>query len=220
MGIKERLINATEAIWEQYHSHPFVMGIADGTLPIEKFKYYIIQDYLYLLDYTKVFAVGIAKAKSPEMIKVFAHYIKQITEGEMDIHRGYMPQLGITEKDIAETPAALDNISYTSYMLRIAYEECEAEILAAILACAYSYEVISNKIVERFPQSVKHPVYGEWIKGYSSVEYSKENVELFYYLDKYIEHYTEPQLQHLVDIFINCSRYEAAFWDFSWNMSK
>ena len=105
-------------------------------------------------------------------------------------------------------------------MLRIAYEECEAEILAAILACAYSYEVIAQKIVERFPQSVEHPFYGEWIKGYSSKEYSKENVELFYYLDKLIENYTESQQQHLIDIFVNCSRYEAAFWDFSWNMSK
>ena len=63
MTVTERLLKDTESIWAEYHQHPFVQGIADGTLDKEKFKYYMIQDYLYLLDYTKVFAIGVAKAK-------------------------------------------------------------------------------------------------------------------------------------------------------------
>ena len=61
MTAAERLLDASKDIWAKYHEHPFVKGIADGSLDKEKFKYYMIQDYLYLIDYTKVFAVGAAK---------------------------------------------------------------------------------------------------------------------------------------------------------------
>ena len=73
MTVTERLLKDTESIWAEYHQHPFVQGIADGTLDKEKFKYYMIQDYLYLLDYTKVFAIGVAKAKDMEFMKRFAN---------------------------------------------------------------------------------------------------------------------------------------------------
>ena len=52
MTMTERLLEATKEIWDGYNETPFVKGIADGSLDHEKFKYYMIQDYLYLLDYT------------------------------------------------------------------------------------------------------------------------------------------------------------------------
>ena len=64
MTMTERLLEATKEIWDGYNETPFVKGIADGSLDHEKFKYYMIQDYLYLLDYTKVFSIGTAKAKT------------------------------------------------------------------------------------------------------------------------------------------------------------
>ena len=143
-----------------------------------------------------------------------------LTDGEMDIHRGYMGRFGITEAELADTPRALDNLSYTSYMLRVAYEEGESEVLAAILSCAYSYEVIARNIVKNNPNSVNHEFYGDWIKGYASDEYSKENVVLFEMLENLTAHYTDEQKQHIVDIYVACSRYELAFWNLSWNMSK
>ena len=148
MKTTDRLLSASRPIWEQYHQHPFVTGIGDGTLDREKFRYYIIQDYLYLADYAKTFAVGVAKAKSLAAANLFAKYIP-VMNGELDVHRGYLAKLGITQEEIRSTPLALDNLSYTSYMLRVAYEEGEAEILAAILSCAYSYEVIAKNMVKK-----------------------------------------------------------------------
>ena len=219
MNTVERLLAATEEIWKAYNEHPFVLGIQNGTLDKEKFRYYIIQDYLYLEDYAKTFAVGVAKAKSLEMANLFAKYIS-VMNGELDVHNGYLARLGVTQEEIDSTPRSLDNLSYTSYMLRVAYEEGEAEILAAILSCAYSYEMIARNIVKNNPDSVNHEFYGDWIKGYASDEYSKENVVLFEMLEKLTEHYTDEQKQHIVDIYVACSRYELAFWNLSWNMSK
>ncbi len=220
MTTTERLLAATEEIWQSYNEHPFVKGIEDGTLDKEKFRYYIIQDFLYLEDYARSFAVGIAKARSVETTRIFSSYIAMLTGSEMTIHHGYMGKFGVTQEELDNTPRALDNLSYTSYMLRVAYEEGEAEILAAILSCACSYEQIAKNMVKRNPDCVNHPFYGEWITGYASAEYAAENIVLIDALNKLTEHYTEQQLNHLTDIFIACSRYEYLFWDFSWRMSS
>ncbi len=220
MTTVQRLLAATGEIWAKYNQHPFVLGIQDGTLDREKFRYYIIQDYLYLQDYAKAFALGIAKANSQETTSLFSGYISLLTGSEMDIHRGYMGKFNLTQEEIDATPRALDNLSYTSYMLRVAYEEGESEILTAILSCAYSYEIIAKKIVENNPASTEHPFYGEWVSGYVSQDYAAGNVILLDTLDRLTAHYTEAQLKHLEDIFIACSRYELAFWEMSWNMRK
>lgn len=215
MSTVKRLLSAASDIWESYNRHPFVKGIEDGTLDKEKFRFYIIQDYLYLEDYAKTFAVGVAKAKSLRTANLFAKYIS-VMNGELDVHKGYMALLGVTQEEIDSARRSLDNLSYTSYMLRVAYEEGEAEILAAILSCAYSYEIIAENIVKNNPASVNDEFYGDWIKGYTSEEYAAENTILLEEMDRVSENYTEKQIQHLIDIFIACSRYELAFWEMSW----
>ncbi len=217
MNSTKQLLSATKDIWAAYNEHPFVLGIQDGTLDQNKFRYYIIQDYLYLEEYAKVFALGIAKAKSPETMKLFCKYVTLLEEGEMDIHRGYMGRFAVSREELTATPRSLDNLSYTSYMLRVAYEEGETEILAAILSCAYSYEVIAKKILERNPSAMEHPFYGDWIQGYAAPQYSEANTLLLDTLNRLTERYDEEQLRHLTDIFIVCSRYELAFWEMAWN---
>ena len=219
MNTTERLLAAAGEIWKSYNEHPFVLGIRDGNLNREKFRHYIIQDYLYLTDYAKTFAIGVAKAKSLKIANLFAKYIS-VMNGELDIHNGYLARLAVTQEEIDSTARSLDNLSYTSFMLRVAYEEGEAEILAAILACAYSYEVIAKNMVKNNPESVNDEFYGDWVRGYISDSYSEENVILLNELNCLTESYTEKQLQHLEDIFVACSRYELAFWEMSWNMSK
>lgn len=219
MNTTDKLLIAVKEIWDSYNSHPFVLGIQDGTLDREKFRYYIIQDFLYLEEYAKTFAIGVAKAKSTDTANLFAKYIA-VMNGELDIHKGYMGKFEVTQDEINSTKRSLDNLSYTSYMLRVAYEEGEAEILAAILACAYSYEVIAKNIIECNPNSVNNSFYGDWLKGYSSDEYSADNVVLFDTLNRLTENYTDKQIEHLTDIFVACSRYELAFWEMCWKLSQ
>ncbi len=220
MTTTERLLAATEDIWAEYYTHPFVRGIADGTLDREKFRYYMIQDYLYLIDYAKVFAVGVSKAKDGETMKLFAGYVHQILDGEMDIHRSYMARLGITLEEAEQTPVALDNLSYTSYMLRVAFEEGAGEVAAAILSCALSYEYIAKEILRTNPDAEQHPFYGEWVQGYAAPEYAEANRILVELTNRLTAEYNTRQLQHLIEIFVNCSRYELAFWDMAWQVKK
>ncbi len=217
MTTAEHLLAATKEIWDGYYTHPFVRGIENGTLDREKFRFYIIQDYLYLEEYARCFALGLAKAKSAETIDLFSGYLTLLTGSEMNIHHGYMGKFQVSQEEVDSTPRTLDNLSYTSYMLRVAYDEGEAEILTAILSCAYSYELIAKRMVASLPDCVQDEFYGEWITGYVSEEYAQGNQILIDALNRLTEHYTQKQLRHLVDIFVACSKYEALFWDFSWN---
>ena len=216
MSTVERLLKATEDIWAGYHHKPFVRGLGDGTLDVKKFHRYIIQDYWYLMDYTKVFAVGVAKSNSVEVMKLFAKYIQAILDGEVNVHNGYMADFGITQEELDRTPIAQDNRSYTAYMLSVAYKGGEAEVLTAIFSCAYSYEVIARRIVEERPEAPDHPLYGRWVRGYITDRYTGNNVILKDMLERLTADYTEPQLKYLEEIFTACSRYEASFWDMAW----
>lgn len=218
MGTTQQLLDYAAEVWTAYNEHPFVLGIQNGTLEREKFRFYIIQDYLYLGDYAKIFALGVAKATSLSNAMLFSRYIS-VMNGELNVHSNYMARLGITQEDIDSAKRSLDSLSYTSYMLRVAYEETEVEIVAAILACAYSYEVIAKKMVENNPAAVDDEFYGSWISGYVSEEYSEENRVLIELLDDMTKPYTPAQIEHLKEVFLACSRYEMAFWDLSWNMS-
>ena len=219
MNTVEKLLAATKDIWRQYNKHPFVLGIQNGDLDREKFRFYIVQDYVYLQDYAKTFAIGVAKAKSHETSNLFAKYI-EVMNGELNVHEGFLGRFGVTQEEIDNTPASLDNLSYTSYMLRVAYDEGEAEILAAILSCAYSYEVIAKNMVKNKPDCVNDRFYGEWVVNYISDRYSRDNKVLIDMLNKLTVDYSEKQINHLIDIFTVCSRYELNFWEMAWNLSK
>lgn len=210
------LMASVADIWPEYNNHPFVRGIESGTLDPQKFRRYIIQDYLYLNEYAKVFALGIAKAKTLETMRLFSSVIDAIANVEMNVHKGYMSRLGVTQQELDSASRELANLSYTSYMLRVAYDEGEPEILAAILSCALSYEDIAKNIVMNNPDSVKHELYGAWIRTYSGEEYCGLNNILVSFLERSAENYTASQMNHLAEIFRECSLYEMGFWDMGW----
>ncbi len=212
------LLEASKDIWDEYNNHPFVKGIEDGSLDEEKFRYYIIQDYFYLIEYSKVFLLCATKSKDIQVMTRLTKYGYNILKEEMNIHKGYVAKFGITEDEIKNTKVSLDNLAYTSYMLKVAHQEGVAEILASTLACAYSYELIAHKIVENNKESINNELYGEWLKGYTSYEYREVNKELIEIFENLTKNYDEQQIENLKEIFITSSKYEMMFWDLSWEM--
>ncbi len=217
LSVSERLHEAAAPIWAKCLSHPFVTGIGDGTLDVEKFRYFMLQDYLYLFDYAKVFALGVVKARDPELMRIFAGNVESVLNGEMSLHRSYMKRLGITEAQVLAVRPALDNLSYTNYMLSVAGVGTPAEIVASILACSWSYAEIGQALA-RIPGALEHPFYGEWIQGYAGGEYAAANAALIELMNDLAKDASEAQMRDLTGIFVNCSRYELGFWDMAWEM--
>ena len=216
-SVSTRLHDAAAPVWEACLRHPFVTGIGDGTLDMEKFRYFMLQDYLYLFDYARVFALGVVKARDPELMRVFAANVDAILGGEMKIHRAYMKRLDITEEQVFSVKPALANLSYTNYMLSVAQTGGPMEIVASILACSWSYAEIGQALAA-IPGAAEHPFYGEWIRGYASEEYAATNQALIELMDSLAADAGEEQLAYLTDVFVNCSRYELGFWDMAWGV--
>ena len=219
LSVSARLRQAADPVWEQCLHHPFVTGIGDGTLDVEKFRHFMLQDYLYLFDYARVFALGVVKARDPELMRTFSQNVDAILNGEMNIHRAYMQRLGITEEQVFAVKPALDNLSYTNYMLSVAHTGGPMEIVASILACSWSYAEIGQALAQ-IPGAAAHPFYGEWIQGYASEDYTATNQALIELMDELAAGATEDQIAYLTDIFVNCSRYELGFWDMAWELRQ
>ncbi|RBN40439.1 thiaminase II, partial [Priestia megaterium] len=100
MKFSERLYEKLQPIWRQNHNHPFVQGMGDGTLEKEKFRFYMIQDYLYLIDYAKLFAIGAMKATNVQTMGKFAALLDSTLNEEMSLHREYAKKFEISEKEL------------------------------------------------------------------------------------------------------------------------
>ncbi|MGI6030300.1 MAG: thiaminase II [Eubacteriales bacterium] len=217
MKLTDQLYEGVQDIWQGYYTHPFVQGIAHGTLPVEKFRYYMIQDYRYLLDYVKVFALGVVKSDTEELMRYFAKFVYGTLDGEMRVHKSYMARLGITQEEIEQSVSALNNLSYTHYMLTIAHQGDPLDALVSILACAWSYQCIGQEVA-KVPGSKDHPFYGEWVRSYSDPDYETGTQDMIDLIDRLGEGCTPEKQARLLEIFRNCSRYEAMFWDMAYAM--
>ena len=215
MTVTQRLYQAARPVWEACHAHPFVRGIGDGTLPLEQFRWFLLQDYRYLFDYARVFAYGVIKARDPELMRIFSVNLDAILGGEMRLHRAYMARLGIPEAQVFAVQPALANLSSPHPIRPVAPAGGPAEIVASLLACSWSYAEIGQRLAD-LPGAAEHPFYGEWVQGYAGADYQKTNAALVALMDTLAQDCSEADYQRLEEIFVSCSRYELGFWDMAW----
>ena len=214
MKFTDELFNEVREIWEGYLTHPFVKELGEGTLDHNKFKNYLIQDYLYLKEYTKVFALGLIKAKTINEMNLYYRSIKGTMEDESQVHINYLKGFGL-EKDMLETYLPhLTTASYTSYMLGIALKGDLKEIAITILPCAWSYYFIGHYLQKTY--TIEDNFYQDWILEYASDDYKKVVDLWINYVNEVCADLTDAELHHLKDIFIKSSIYEIKFWDMAY----
>ncbi|MEH7377539.1 thiaminase II [Neobacillus drentensis] len=213
MKFTERLYQSVNDVWQKTHQHPFVVGIGTGDLPVESFIRYMKQDYVFLIDYSKLFAIGAVKAKDIETMAAFAKLLHETLHGEMDLHRQYAERFGITHQQLEETKPTPVNLAYTRYMLNVAQTGSLEELIAALLPCMWSYWEISKMLAVTYPNASDHHLYGEWVKMYSSDEFGSLATWLIDLLDRLTEGKPERELANLEEHFLTTSKFEYMFWD-------
>lgn len=216
MKASERIYDKFKDVWTKYNEHPFILGLADGSLPVEKFKFFIVQDHLYLMQYAKVFAIGMVKARKEEDIRAFASMIPGSLDVEDGIHQTYLPKLGLTTADLAKAKSSIVTDSYTNYMISIALKEGIAEIMAAVLTCSWTYKLIGD-FLEQHETAKGQEFYGEWVRQYMSEEYRVANDRMIDFFDELTDGLSEEDLVNIENIIDDCTQYEYMFWDMAWN---
>ena len=215
MKFSERLYEKLQPIWRQNHNHPFVQGMGDGTLEKEKFRFYMIQDYLYLIAYAKLFAIGAVKATDVQTMGKFAALLDSTLNEEMSLHREYAKKFEISEKELEKAQPSPTTLAYTHYMLHVGQSGTLAELVAALLPCMWSYWEIGKELSEK--PGANNEFYREWIEMYSSEEFGELATWCINLFDSLTEDKSEAELEKLEEIFLNTTRFEYMFWDMAYN---
>lgn len=213
MKFSEVLFSEVKEIWDGYLEHPFVKAIGEGSLDKEKFKNYLIQDYLYLKDYAKVFAMGLVKASTMDEMKFYHESIKGILDDETVVHVNYLKGFGLSTEEVEEYKSELTTESYTNYMLGIALKGDLKDIAMTIMPCTWSYYYIGKHLYETYKENLKDNFYTPWIEEYASNEFREYTQEWIDYIDDICNDISEVKKERLKDIFIKSSLYEMEFWN-------
>ena len=201
-------------IWEADLKHPFVRGMANGSLPTEKFKFYLIQDYLFLLDYSRVFAYGVIKAHDEATMALFSQLLNETLNTEMDLHRGYCEKFGISAAEMESAPMAPTTHAYTRHLLHVAQFGTLADVIAGVLPCQWGYAEIGTTLAEQ--GGSPEPLYQEWIDMYASAEFLALGEWLRNLLNEITSEIGPIEKQRVQQNFLLSSRYEYLFWEMAW----
>lgn len=216
MSFSRSLKAKASKVWEDGYNHPFVQELGKGTLDKEKFKFYLLQDYLYLLQYAKVFATAAIKSDTEELMTNFTKIQYFILANEMNLHRDFMKNFGIKQEEIHTVKSSLYNRSYTANMLSYGLTGGLAEVLAAVFPCAWTYADYGKRLKEQYAANLESNFYKSWIETYASAEFS-ESFEWFYEaLDNLVSNMAEDQCKKIEDIFVSSVEFEYLFWDMAY----
>jgi thiaminase/transcriptional activator TenA len=199
-------------IWNGWHEHPFIKGIGAGSLDREKYIYWIKQDYVYLKDYARVFALAGAKAKRLEDMQDFARLMDGVLNTEMNLHRNYCSRFEIDVQELDKLEKSPTCQGYTDFLVRTAAVETVGITLAALLPCFWGFYEIGCRLQE-VGNTGPDNLYRDWIVMYSSpdfahlVEWSKNLME------RYAAEAGEAERDGMKEAFLISSKYEAMFWE-------
>ena len=217
MSTSETLRAQYAYLWDGLFHHPFVVGIGSGQLPLEKFQFYVKQDYLYLIQYSRVLALAVAKAPSLVDVGRFADLLKETLDTEMSLHRAFCLKFGVSSSELGGTRPAPVTLAYTDYLLRVAYEGTITDVVATLLPCQWGYNETGLHLSRTSDTSEKNP-YAEWIHMYASEEFTAFVGWLRDFLDSVTDGAGEREMDRLSRHFLTATRYEFLFWEMAYNL--
>ena len=214
----ERLKKDCASDWDSYINHDFVEGMADGSLPEAAFKDYLIQDYLFLIQFARAYALAIYKGRSLAEMRGGLEGLKAILDVEMGLHVRLCERWGINEADLEASPEKGETVAYTRFVLDAGNAGDLLDLYVALAPCMIGYGEIG---AARAANATSDNPYAEWINEYASPEYQELASSTIDNLDALAsEMMTEARYPRLRRLFAAATRLEADFWQMGMNAAK
>ena len=154
--------------WLLYTKHEFINKLSNDTLKEEKFLNYLIQDYLFLIQFSKAWSLAILKSDNLEEMKIAASTVNDLINFEMELHITLCANYGISKSDLENADEENANIAYTRYVLELGYSGDFLDLLSSLAPCVLGYGEIGLNCQNSNPKTL---MYKKWIETYSSIEY-------------------------------------------------
>jgi thiaminase (transcriptional activator TenA) len=204
----DELWREAKPIYEKTLQHPFLKGLADGTLPEERFRFYMLQDARYLGQYSKALSIVASKAPNEDAGLFFNNGAMNCIRTERKLHETYF-----RPEDLKILRMAPTNVAYTNHLLASAYAGGFGEGVAAIAPCYWIYAEVGRELKKR---GSKSPAYQRWIDQYAGEDFQAAVKKVLGHLNAEAAKTDAAGRQILKDLFLQSVRYEYLFWDMAW----
>jgi thiaminase (transcriptional activator TenA) len=213
-----QLRRRAERIWRAIDAHPFLCELHAGTLPMNRFTYFILQDYVYLLDFAQVLCQGGAKSPNLETLELFCRHALGAVEVERAFHTSFGKSLGLSRKQLDSVPKGPMTQSYINHLQSVARSGSLGELVAAVLPCYWIYGEVGRRLYRNRPRKPK--IYRQWIETYASEEFWKPVREQIQLMDRIAASASGDQKKLMIAHFVLSSRYEFLFWEQAYRLES
>ena len=201
--------------WRAYTHHAFVQGLGDGSLPRAAFLDYLRQDYLFLIQFARAWALAVVKSGDLDEMRACAATVHTLLDHEMSLHVQTCAAAGIDTDAMLRTPEAITNIAYTRYVLDAGLSGDFLDLLAALMPCVLGYGEIGARLAHEAPPDTP---YRDWIDSYAGPEYQAACRAAGELMDSAIlkrlgpDPESSPRWAMLGNRFATATRLEVGFW--------
>ncbi|MDF0748633.1 thiaminase II [Marinobacter sp. 71-i] len=208
------LENSCHNEWRAYIEHSFVKQLGDATLAPEAFQHYLKQDYLFLIQFARAYALAAYKSPTLSDLRHAKEGLQAIVDVELDLHISYCKEWGISEQELANLPEARATLAYTRYVLDTGNRGDLLDLHVALSPCMVGYGEIANWLNGR-PDTIRgdgNP-YDAWIAMYESDEFQDAMQAEIRWLDERLADVSPSRFEQLTRIFSDATRLEIDFWE-------
>ncbi|WP_448545194.1 thiaminase II [Roseiflexus sp.] len=212
MRFTETLWSSITDIYQAIIRHPFNEELAQGTLPREKFAFYMQQDALYLSDFARALATMAGRAPDEEALLQFVRFAEGVAVVERALHTSYFHEFGIETPTRQQSPSCF---AYTNFLLATTACRSYQEGMAALLPCFWIYREVGHDIYKR---AAPNNPYQKWIDTYAGQEFGEWVDRAIALTDRIADHASAMQKERMRDAFVYSSRLEWMFWDSAYRL--
>jgi thiaminase (transcriptional activator TenA) len=212
----ESLRARCDELWRALLSHSFPNELAAGTLPLDRFAFYLEQDVVFLGFTMRALGLALARSRDEAEMRLLVEEAAQIVDRELAEERRLLVRVQefakIPQTRVVPAPAA---IAYGGWLAATAVREEALDVLVALHPCIWSYAVIARELA---PRSVEHPIYTEWLRFFAGPEYARAVAARTTALDALLAPLSEARIARLSLLFTTGARLALLFWNMAYGL--
>lgn len=185
---------------------------------MNRFTYFILQDYVYLLDFAQVLCQGAAKSPSLETLELFCRHALGAVEVERSFHASFGKTLGLSRRKLDDVPKGPTTQAYIGHLQSVARGGSLGELVAAVLPCYWIYGEVGRRFYKNRPRKPK--IYRQWIEIYASTEFWQPVREQILLMNRLGAAANASEKKLMTEHFILSSRYEFMFWEQAYRLQS
>jgi len=218
MDLFQRLKADAKKEWSAYVSHEFVRQLGSGSLPEACFRHYLVQDYLFLIQFARAYALGLYKSPTMDDMRASLEGVKAILETELELHIGLCAGWGMDRAMIEASEEDGPTMAYTRFVLETGMAGDLLDLQVALAPCIMGYAEIGAGLENRHSGDLATNPYRRWIAEYAGEAYQAVARDFGFWMDRTAEVYlTDARYPRLATIYRKATILEADFWQMGLN---